>query len=175
MSAQTVDMAEKRAHPGDAAEASSDPTTLPTGSSHAENIILITKGLEQLTLEDPTRYAASTRSPAVTPTLSGLSTPKCFYLSPLSSNLLPQRGTWPLIEILTNPTHSRIPSLDLVSVQVAPSGTRSSLQSQENRSGGERRDPPSRRIHHRRPGILPGNAFHSHNPQKGGNRGYRRW
>jgi hypothetical protein len=66
-------------HPSHAAEASSDPTTLPTSSSHAGDIILTTKGLQDFTLEHPTRYAACTRSHAVTPTVSGLSTLSCSH------------------------------------------------------------------------------------------------
>ena len=75
----TVNMAEKRGHPSDAAEASSDPTTLPTSSSQAGDIILTTKALQESTLEDSTRYAAHTRTPAVHPTISGLSTRSCSH------------------------------------------------------------------------------------------------
>ena len=75
----TVNMAEKRGHPSDATETSSDPTTLPTSSSQAGDIILTTKALQESTLEDSTRYAAHTRTPAVHPTISGLSTRSCSH------------------------------------------------------------------------------------------------
>ena len=138
---KTVNMAEKRGHPSDAAETSSEPTTLPTGSSHAGDIILTTTGLQEITLEDPTRYAAHKRSPAVSPTLSGPSTLRCSQLSPPLDKLQLQRGTCTPIEILTNTTHSGIRRPLLVSVQGAPSGTRSSRNLDRLKNPGRQNEP----------------------------------